>query len=248
VLGASAMVLPQVLQSKLKFREVFWLLGSLALLWFVIRDFELTRMEGVLLVGTCLVYNLHILFTGKEGPESAPGEDVGSQDRFKQPIAWTLIGIVCIALGAKFVVDSAGWGAARLGIPPGVVALTVVALGTSLPELAAGLNGAFKGESDISIGNVVGSNILNILAAIGVVGIVSPFGISQLEGEAQEALRQTLERSLNQDLVIVCGFSLAAILLPYLGGARGGRFKGFLLVSCYAYFVFWLYQSRGLPV
>lgn len=249
VLGASALVLPQVLQATLKLRELFWLFGSLALLWYIASDFGITRLEGGMLVGSCLVYNLHVLFTGKTPEE----DDAEAQvEKFQKPAGWTLLGIISIAGGAKLVVMGAVWGAQRLGIPEGVVGLTVVAIGTSLPELAAGLSGAVRGESDISIGNVVGSNVLNILAALGIVAVISPFGVGTAQASTAnaiqtEAVQLAFERTLDEDLYLVLAFSLAAVLLPYIGGARGGRLKGLLLLAAYTYFSYWLYESRGLP-
>jgi cation:H+ antiporter len=239
VLGASAVVLPRVLESKLGGRELFWLFLTLGLLWFVARDVAITRFEAGLLLLSFVVYNAHVLTTARAGySDVAPPEP---EARAKRKV---LAGIVVIALGAKLVVMGAQAGALRLGIPPSVVGLTIVAVGTSLPELAAGLGGAFKGESDISVGNVVGSNVFNLVAVIGIVGVIHPLVPGDLEPEKAANLTGAFEKALSEDFYVVLAFSLAAVVLPYVGKAEGGRLRGALLLLAYTAYNVWLFYSR----
>ena len=206
VLGASALVLPKVLESRLPAREVFWFFAALAVTWWVAGDRAITRMESAFLLVVFVLYNAHVLITAREGADvvQAAGE-------YRLPAVWVAIGIASIVFGAKLVVMGAESGALRLGIPASVVGLTIVAVGTSLPELAAGLGGALKGESDISIGNVIGSNVFNLVGVIGIVGLVQPLD--------PRAPRRGRARSAR------CGFRLgpARGLLGGAGLQPGGR-------------------------
>ena len=238
VLGTCSVVLPAVMQSKLGRRDLVWLFASLAALWVVASDHAISRTDAGLLLGAFLIYNgiLFVTSRGEQPPEAAAA-DAG-------PRAWflTAAGMVGVALGAWLVVQGATRGASMLGVDQRVVGLTVVALGTSLPELAAGLGGALKGEADISLGNVVGSNIFNVLAVLGIVGLVRPLEASAMPDDAARAeLEAAFEGSLSVDLPIVLGFSLAATVLPYLGGPRSGRLKGLILLGAYGAYTARLY-------
>ena len=241
VLGASALILPKVLQTELSYREVFWLVGSLAVLWYVASDGEIVRPEGALLVFLFVVYNAHVLITSRQ--ESV--QEMEYEPETTHPIAWLLVGLGSILIGAKLAVMGAESAALRLGVPPSVVGLTVVAIGTSLPELAAGLGAALKGQTDISLGNVIGSNVFNILAVMGIVVLVQPLDPAHPGIADPDAVRDAFRLALREDLYIVAGFSLAALLLPKIGGERSGRLRGFALLAAYAAYTYWLYSSRS---
>lgn len=226
VLGACAVVLPAVLHTTLALRDSFWLLAALGCAWWALSDAALTRVEGVLLLGAFLAYNVHLFLTTSRG-----GDAVGDPGGHPHPWRNVILGTLGVSIGAKLTVIGAENVAAALGISHRVIGLTVVAIGTSLPELAAGLGGALKGHSDISVGNVVGSNVFNVLAVFGVVGIVAPF-----VGTSGDTLA-ALERAQAVDLPVVLGFSLAAIALPWVGGPRHGRWKGLLLLAGYVVYV-----------
>lgn len=239
VLGACGVVLPSVLEARLAPRELFWLFFSLAVFTFVARDLAITRVEAGLMLGVFAVYNLSLVLGKREEPEPTPaGEGIG------KPLAIALVGIAAIAFGAKFVVDGALGGAERLGLPAAVVGLTMVAIGTSLPELAAGLGAAFKGEKDISIGNVVGSNVFNVLAVIGIVGLIQPLDPDHFAPDRKENLEQAFRWALREDLWVVAAFSILAVALPYLARGRGGRVKGAVLLAAYAGYIGWLVTTR----
>ena len=239
VLGASALVLPRVLESRLQSREIFWLFASLGIFWWICADREISRVEAGSLFAVFVIYNIHVLRTGRiEVAPEAP------EDEYRHPALKTLLGIVAIVGGAKLVVMGAEAGALRFGIPQSVIGLTVVAVGTSLPELAAGLGGAFKGESDISLGNVVGSNVFNLLAVIGIVGLIQPFDAANGGREDPAGLEEAFVRALAEDCPIVLAFSLALVILPRMGGARGGRAKGAFLLLGYVAYSVWLFVAR----
>lgn len=231
VLGASAFVLPGVLEQRMKIREIFWLFAAVGVLAYLSQDGELTRQDGWVLLGAFAIHNLHLLLTARSGEvQSEEAKDLGS----KHPGRHLILGALGLAAGAWLVVEGAKLGGRELGISEQVIGLTVLAVGTSLPELAAGLAGAFKGVADISMGNVVGSNVFNLLMALGVVVVIHPL----VGSDAQVAV----DSAFTRDIPAVAGFSLAAVLLPYLGGARGGSLKGLALLVTYGTYIKMLFS------
>ena len=262
VLGACALVLPSVLEGRLGGRESFWMLLALGMLWGFCGDGVLDRTEGVLLLGTFAAHTGDVFLQasrqrklGLAGVASETAEvqaNIGERavSWYRHPAVETFVGMFAIAAGAWFVVEAATAGADRLGVPDRIVGLTVVALGTSLPELAAGLGGAFKGEKDISLGNVVGSNVFNVLAVMGIVAVVHPLDsamelASGKEGAADTAaeLDAAFQGTLSFDFPLALAFSLFLVALPFLGGARFGRAKGALLLGTYIAYSVWLYVA-----
>jgi len=240
VLGVSALILPDVLHGALGRREAFWLLASVGVLWWSAFDLEITRSDGGILLGCVSAYNLQLLWEARRRSVGSEAEPPTDGTWFEHhPAASTIIGGIVIAAAAWISLEGAKALAQRAGLSDLVIGLTVVAVGTSLPELAAGVRGALKGHSDISIGNVVGSNVFNALAVIGIVALIRPLGGDQ-EPQVQEALRHNLQ----VEFPIVLGFSLGAILIPALGGERRGRLKGFLLLAAYVAYSAWLLMTR----
>lgn len=261
VLGSCALVLPSVLEGRLGGRESFWMLGSLALLWGFCLDGALDRVEGILLLGVFAAHTADVFFQaqqqrkkGADGAEANLAEGLEHMGEraphwYKHPMVETVVGMMAIAFGAWAVVEGAKGGAFRLGVDERIVGLTIVALGTSLPELAAGLAGALKGEKDIGLGNVVGSNVFNVLAVMGITAIVHPLDsarelASGKEGAVHAAaeLDRAFAGALASDFPLALAFSLFLVALPVLGGKRFGRAKGVLLLGVYIGYSVWLYM------
>jgi len=254
VLGACALVLPAVLEGRLGRRESFWMLGSLGLLWFLCSDGSLSRPEGGVLLVAFAIHTWDVFRDAKDGTSTSSVDEVAevlehigerADQWYKHPYFEVFTGMVSIGIGAYLVVEGATGGATRLGVDERVIGLTIVALGTSLPELAAGLGGAFKGEKDISLGNVVGSNVFNVLAVMGITALVHPLdpaletSLGNVEGAAEVA--KAFEGSLASDFPLVLAISLFLVALPMLGGARFGRLKGLVLVGIYVAYSAYLY-------
>ena len=245
VLGTSALILPRVLEAKIERRDMFWMFASLALLWWLSADGCISRVEAIVLLAVFAGYNLNLFIdarTQSAGLEAEVQEAAGDGER-RWPVLWVLLGIAGISYGAYLVLEGASAGAERLGMPQSVVGLTVVAIGTSLPELAAGVGGALKGESDISVGNVLGSNVFNLLGVVGIVGVIQPLDPSDARIPEPDALRRAFDFALSEDFYVVAGFSLAALVLTRVGG--GGRLKGALLLLSYVAYSAWLVVSRA---
>ncbi len=239
VLGVSSLILPAVMHTGLALRETVWLLGSVGILWWVCRDSQITRTDGGILLGALSLYNLQLLWEARQLSVGATKDEETPDDWFEaHPVLSTLLGAVGIAAAAWLTIVGATGLASRIGIDERVVGLTVVAIGTSLPELAAGVQGALKGQSDISLGNVVGSNVFNVLGVIGVVALVRPFG-----GPSEPDVVDAFALNLQVDFPIVIGFSIAALAATGLNGERWGRTKGALLLGAYLVYMAYLFLA-----
>jgi len=227
VLGSAALVLPKVLEGRVEVRERVWLLGSLGVLWWVCSDSAVTRLEAGLLLA---LFGAYAWILWKE-PRAATREEESHDAR--HPWLEVCLGTAGVALGAKLALDGAEGLAVRAGVSHRVIGLSLFALGTSLPELVAGLRSAVKGQADIGIGNVIGSNVFNTLAVIGIAGLARPF--------AQSA---EMPAALARDFPINLGFALALALAHHLHGARrSGRPIAIGMLVAYVAYVAWSFAA-----
>lgn len=180
VLGATAMILPLVVQSKTLRKEfsILWLVMFASFV--ILYDQKLTRPEAIImLVGLCMFMAWIVIDGLKSARENPPEEDKGDDDMtLGAAIFWTLAGLALLVFGGRWLVEGAVKIAQTFGMSDSVIGLTIVAIGTSLPELAASVAGALKKEPDLAIGNVIGSNVFNLLGVIGIAGILHPFSFA----------------------------------------------------------------------
>ncbi|MEX1025867.1 MAG: calcium/sodium antiporter [Planctomycetota bacterium] len=241
VLGGAAVILPGILQARLASREIFWTLFAVGFVWWLASDRALTRVEGSLCLLAFVGYNVQLAFSARV-PVLA--EDAAAEKAVRRSVFELIAGIVAISLGAKLVLDGAVAGAGILGMPESVVGLTVVALGTSLPEVAAGWKGAYHGHADISIGNVVGSNVFNLLGVLGLVAVLQPLDPSDPAIADPAGMVRAFDDALREDFFVVAGVTLLVLAITGLGRGRAGRLKGALLLSVYVGYNVWLVVSR----
>ena len=228
VLGATAFIMPAVLGKPMRARETGWLFASvLGLAGVLLWERGVSQLGGGLLVGLFVIHNLHLWKTSDTDTEEEPLPK--GQGIMRKAGALVIVSCVAVAVGAELTVTGAEAIARSLGVSDRVIGLSIVAIGTSLPELAAGIASALKGQTEIGLGNVVGSNVFNVLVAGGAAGIVQPFGASV----ADSAL---VEETLSSDIPLVLAFSLAAATLPRLDAARG-RWMGAMLLLSYVAFL-----------
>lgn len=222
VLGATSVLLPATLAWKVRRRDRVWLLSSVGALWLTLYFFgDLERTGGVLLLVMFLLYNVSLWRAEKSSEE----ETRPSGNRvLRKAILLLIMASAFVAVGAHLIVHSASALAMTFKVSDRVIGLSVVAIGTSLPELAAGIASALKGKAGIGIGNVIGSNIFNTLAVLGVAGVLKPIQDAEVIGSV-----------LSLDLPVVLCFSIAAVFLPRWGGAS--KVKGWLLLSGYVVFL-----------
>jgi cation:H+ antiporter len=227
ILGLTALAYPLVTNASFLRREVPWMLGATVLALPLLFDGRLGRLEGLLLWLALAVFLLAAFRSG--GSPAVLVDDVGSGASARRPWRDALgvaAGVAILAYGAHALVTGATALALIWGVPERVIGLTLVALGTSLPELASSLVAALRRETDIILGNVIGSNLFNLLAVLGTAAVVHPIEVPPV--------------GLRLDLAIMLVFALAVPPLM-LADRRLGRRRGALLVVAYVSYVVWLY-------
>lgn len=187
-----------------------------------------TRVMGIIMLATFVAYMAVNVLQMKNTPA---GEQEASEE--EMPLAKTLIllvlGAVLIAVGANLLVDNGTLIAQALGVPESVIALTFVALGTSLPELVTAVTSLIKGHSDLSLGNVVGANVFNLVLVSGMSITLAPFTIPQ------SATLFGINSSLVLDLPVMLAVMLI-LTVPALVKGKLNRAQGILLLAVYAAF------------
>jgi cation:H+ antiporter len=182
VLGITAIVAPLPFSARVRKTELPWLLGATFLAIALMFDRHLSVLNGIILLAglTVILYQL-VRGQNNRDQELSPSmqEELNEIPDMTtlQSVAWLILGLIVLLISAQILVYAATEIATTLGVSEMIIGLTIVAIGTSLPELAATIGSAIKGHTDIAIGNVVGSNILNILAVLAVPSIMAPTDI-----------------------------------------------------------------------
>ena len=227
VLGITAIVAPLPFSQNVLRRELPWLLGATVLAIVLIFDRVLSFTDGVFLLAG-LAYILWQLLRSErdaDPAESALASELEELPEMKQSSAlfWLFAGLAALLASAQLLVYAATQIALDLGISSMIIGLTIVAIGTSLPELAATVGAAMKGQPDIAIGNIVGSNILNILAVLAVPALISTTGLdfSALWRDSGMMLALTLMLALfaygMNSRAVITRFEGLVMLLAWIG-------------------------------
>ena len=178
ILGATALFYPLVVRSKIVKRELPVMLLLMAASTLLLLDGSLDRSDGLLLFGCLLALIGWSIFEAKRHRDDQLAAELDAQQppelTARAAVMWLLIGLVVLVASSRLLVWAATEIAVAFGVSDLIIGLTIVALGTSLPELAASIAAARKGEYDIAIGNVVGSNRFNLLGVMGLPGIIAP--------------------------------------------------------------------------
>ncbi len=233
VLGVSALVTPLVVRSRVVRLDVPVMI-VLSLAFFVLAlDGTISTLDGALLLGALVLYVARAVITSRRGPKHPDGAD--DDARRTRPVWLDLllvaVGVGLLVLGANWLVGSATAIAAALGISDLVIGLTVVAIGTSLPELATSVIAVRRGERDIAVGNVVGSNIFNIGSVLGLTAVISPGGVP------------VAEAAIGFDIPFMVAVALAVLPVVYTR-ASVARWEGMVFVAYYlAYTLYLLLDS-----
>lgn len=230
ILGITAMIKPLSISSPVLRRELPLMIGVTLIAGAILWDNHLGFYEGVLLLGLFVIFILAMLRIGrKEQPNGdvlleEQEQDVPEGVDNKIALMWVVIGLIILPIAADTLVDSSVVIAKYFGMSDLVIGLTIIAVGTSLPELAASVAGVMKGEDDMAVGNIIGSNVFNILAVMGIPGILNPSILSELV--------------MGRDFWVMLAVSLLLVVMA-LGKSRSiNRFEGAFLVV-----VFIAYQS-----
>ncbi len=239
ILGLSAAVRPLTLAARVLKREVPIMLLVTLLLYPLILDLELGRTDGTILLVVLALYLLFVGWTAGENPppeleEIEELEEVEDPDEGEAPVPGVLgdvgrvvIGSAGVILGGELIVDNAIILARTAGIPELAVGLTVVAVGTSLPELATSVVAAVRDESDIAVGNIIGSNIFNVAAVLGVASVLQPISVAA--------------SVLTRELPAVLAMSVMILVIAAIGLAIR-RWEGLILLGSYVATGFWVFM------
>jgi cation:H+ antiporter len=227
ILGFTALIAPLLVPRSLLKREVPFMIGASLLLMVLMLDGNLGFIDGALLFSLLLVFLGYCLRTSrKQDGDANHGSSMVASCSRPRDMFLILVGIAGLGIGAEMMVRSAVILARAFGISELIIGISVVAIGTSLPELAASGLSAWKGHADLSIGNVLGSNIFNILFVLGVCPMIRPMAIDP--------------SLLRLQLPIMLVFSIG--LIPLFGYRyKICRWKGLLLLGGYLAFIIGLF-------
>ena len=228
ILGITAIVAPIAVNSKIVKKEIPLLLLIVLFTGYLLLDNTLTLFEGVILLAGFFALVLWSVFAAfrsrgdsfEDQMDIELNEDIMS---LKVGIMWLVFGLILLIASSRLLVWGAVGVANSFGVSDLIIGLTIVALGTSLPELAASVIAARKGEHDIAIGNVVGSNMFNLLAVIGIAVIIAPMNSIPLE-------------VLQRDWIVMLLLTIALFVMAYGFRGRDGRInrvEGTILILCY---------------
>jgi len=225
VLGVTALIMPLAVKSMTLRREMPVLFLVTVFAFALMSDGELDVIDGVMLLAGLVLMLIWIARIGlkdrhdplvQEFTESIP-----DQMNMRQSVFWFMAGLLMLMVSSRMVVWGAVEVAHALGVSDLVIGLTIVAIGTSLPELVASITSALKGETDMAIGNIIGSNMFNLLAVLAMPALIYPGTFAS--------------PALLRDFPIMLGFTIALFVVSFgLKLGRVNRFEGALLLSGFA--------------
>ncbi len=236
VLGIAALITPLNVNSRIIKKELPILLLASLMALALLQDGSLDQFDGFILLGLLILLMGWITRQGlrnqsddaltDEYIEELPGQMPTSHALF-----WLIAGLILLTISSKILVWGAVNVATELGVSELIIGLTIIAIGTSLPELAASITGALKNEHDIAIGNVVGSNLFNTLGVLAIPGLIHPATLA--------------EGVLQRDLPIVIALTLLLFIMAYGFRSRGriNRIEGGLLLSAFLSYQMLLFFS-----
>lgn len=242
ILGVSALISPLVIHSQMIKREVPIMIGVSLLIYIFALNGVIGRFEGIVLFAGIIAYTSWLVIEARKNKtENQELKTESDQEYSAKPsgakglmvsVGFVVVGLGVVMLGADWLVDGAVQMAKSLGVSDTVIGLTIVAAGTSLPEVVASIMATIKGERDIAVGNVVGSNIYNILAIVGLSSSIVPGGLN-----VNESL-------LRMDFPVM--LAVAAICYPFFRtGSQLSRKEGvFFLVSYVAYTIVMIQMAK----
>ncbi len=242
ILGLTALVYPLRVKSEILKREYPLLMLIMIGSFIMAADLVYDRTEGwLMLLGLAILISWMVRFGLRRGSQDPLAEEFTAEIPSDMPMSaavmWLLVGLVILPLSSSFLVDGAVSIAQSLAVSDAVIGLTIVAFGTSLPELAAALTSALRKEDDLAIGTVIGSNMFNILGVLGIAATISPVQIEEL--------------MLKQDFPVMFALTVLLFFMAYgiSGPGRISRKSGCLLLAIYGCYqvLVWITATRVIP-
>ena len=242
ILGLTALIYPLRVKSEILKREYPLLMLIMIASFIMAADLVFERTEGwLMLFGLSVLIVWMVRFGLRRGPQDPLAEEFAAEIPSDMPmrisVMWLLVGLVILPLSSSFLVDGAVSIAQSLAVSDAVIGLTIVAFGTSLPELAAALTSAFRKEDDLAIGTVIGSNMFNILGVLGIAATINPVQVDEL--------------MLKQDFPVMFLLTVLLFFMAYSisGPGRISRKSGGLLLTIYGCYqvLVWITATRIIP-
>lgn len=236
ILGLTALISPIAVHSQVLRKELPILTAITILAAWQLRDGEITRFDALVLLGIFAGLMAWTIRQGMQKKADALGVEMEqklavSTMPLRQAVGWLVLGLLLLIASSRLLV----WGAVKIAYDFGVsdlmIGLTIVAVGTSLPELASSIIAAHKGEHDIALGNILGSNLFNTLAVVGIAGMVHPLRVGP--------------DVLSRDILVMTALTLSLFLIGFgfRGPGRINRFEGAALLICYIWYTVYLGSS-----
>lgn len=240
ILGLTAMIKPLLVSSDILKKELPILMAVTLLSAYLIYDANVTQLDAIILLAVFAAYMVWTVFTAMKSKNDTLAIDIdaelaaNSQMSLGKSILWLIIGLVLLVVSSQFLV----WGAVEVakffGVSDLVIGLTIVAVGTSLPELASSIAAARKGEVDLALGNIIGSNLFNTLAVVGIAGAIKP-----MQAATEVFSRDMLIMSALTFLLFMFGLNL----YHRPEGGKINRLEGLLLFACYVGYNVYLFKT-----
>jgi cation:H+ antiporter len=244
ILGLSALITPMLVSRQLIRFDVPIMIGASLLAWFLAMDQHYGRLDGVLLFGGVLAYTGFLIVGSLRARNNGASEEFDDEYGIREQngrlaslrhLAFIVAGLALLVYGSGLLVDGAVSLAKALGLSELVIGLTIIAAGTSLPEVATSVIAACKGERDIAVGNVVGSNIFNLLAVLGLASLVSPTPLN------------VSANAIAFDYPVMIAVAMACLPI-FFAGYCIRRWEGALFFVYYLIYTSWLIlHSSGAP-
>ena len=237
ILGITALISPIAVHSAVMRKELPILAAITALAAWQLWDGELTMVDALVLLGVFAALMAWSIYQGMTAKSDALAAEISAELEtrpmsLRAAIGWLVAGLLLLILSSRVLV----WGAVDIaqafGVSDLIIGLTIVAVGTSLPELASSIAAARKGEHDIALGNILGSNLFNTLAVVGIAGVISPM--------------QVAPEILSRDILVMAALTLSLFVLGYgfRGPGRINRVEGGFLLACYVGYTVYLVSTN----
>lgn len=241
ILGGSAVIGTLVVSQRIIRLDIPLLIGATLVTLVLSLDNEIGRIDGVVLFSGIIAYTWWLIRTGRNEGEEVLDEYADAVEELEVEVidkpmpvqvGLVVLGLVILVAGSQFLVGSATDIATEIGVSDLVIGLTVVAVGTSLPELATSFLASYRGQRDIAVGNVVGSNLFNLMCVLGLTGLVAPDPVP------------VADSSLRVDFPVM--LAATVVLLPIVWkGFRIQRWEGLVLAAFYVVYVTFLILDSG---
>ncbi|PPK95021.1 cation:H+ antiporter [Nonlabens xylanidelens] len=234
VLGVTALIAPLAIDKDFfKFNWPWMIVFSLLLFVFLFFNHDINRFEGAALLLLLIVFLVLLIRRARKMPEAVAVDDDLKESKWWKIFLFLSLGGAALWIGSELLVKGAVDIAESLEIPESIIAVSMVAIGTSVPELAASVIAALKKEKAISLGNLIGSNIFNIASVLGITSLIQPITIS---GENSGLI--------SNDIFWMLGFAFIMLPLAFIPKTYSiGRFKGIFLMASYVLFVYLIFTT-----